>query len=104
VSGARRTVRATAGFFEDVDRQFPPERGPGGEPSANDFEVFELLRVVETFATRFDELPELIPGRHDYRILISQGMLVPRFAVVGQLASDGAVELIQLDVDREPDA
>jgi hypothetical protein len=104
VSGARRTVRATARFFEDVDRQFPPERGPSGEPSANDFEVFELLRVVETFATRFDELPELIPGRHDYRILISQGMLVPRFAVVGQLAPDGAVELIQLDVDREPDA
>ena len=99
MSAARRTVRATATFFDDVDRQFQPERGPGGEPSANDFEVFELLRIVETFATRFDELPELIPGRHDYRILISQGMLVPRFAVVGQLAPDGAVELIQLDVD-----
>lgn len=101
MSDARRTVRATASFFEDVDRQLPPERGPKGEPSANDFEVFELLRIVETFATRFDELPELIPGRHDYRILISQGMLVPRFAVVGQLAPDGAVELIQLDVDMD---
>jgi hypothetical protein len=102
VSGARRTVRATASFFEDVDRQFPSERGPNGEPSANDFEVFELLRIVETFAMRYDELPDLIEGRHDYRILISQGMLVPRFAVVGQLAPDGAVELIQLEVDREP--
>ena len=99
MSKARRTVRATANFFADVDRQFPSERGPRGEPSANDFEVFELLRIVETFATRFDDLPQLIPGRHDYRILISQGMLVPRFAVVGQLAPDGAVELIQLDVD-----
>ena len=77
MSEARRTVRATGRFFEDVDRQFPSERGPKGEPSANDFEVFELLRIVETFATRFDELPELIQGRHDYRILISQGMLVP---------------------------
>lgn len=55
MSGARRTVRATARFFEDVDRQFDAERGPEGEPSANDFEVFELLRIVETFATRFDE-------------------------------------------------
>lgn len=46
----------------------------------------------------------MIPGRHDYRILISQGMLVPRFAVVGQLVPDGAVELVQLDVDWELDA
>lgn len=101
MSEARRTVRATAGFFEDVDRQFPSERGPRGEPSANDFEVFELLRIVETFATRFDDMPELIPGRPDYRILVASGTLVPRFMVVGQLASDGAVELVQLDIDRE---
>ena len=101
MSEARRTVRATARFFEDVDRQFPAERGPSGEPSANDFEVFELLRIVEIFATGFDELPELISGRHDYRILISRGALVPRLAVVAQLAPDGAVELIQLDVDMD---
>lgn len=99
MSEARRTVRATARFFEDVDRQFGPERGPNGEPSANDFEVFELLRIVEIFATRFDELPELISGRPDYRILISRGALVPGVAVVAQLAPDGAVELLQLDVD-----
>jgi hypothetical protein len=30
-------------------------------------------------------------------------MLVSRFAVVGQLAPDGAVELIQLDVDQAAD-
>jgi hypothetical protein len=103
MSEARRTVRATASFFEDVDRQFRADRGPRGEPSANDFEVFELLRIVETFATRFDELPELIRGRHEYRVLISAGMLIPRFAVVGQLALDGAVELVQLDVDLDAD-
>jgi hypothetical protein len=103
VSAARRTVRATATFFEDVDRQLPPERGPNGEPSANDFEVFELLRIVEQFATNFDELPELIPGRPDYRILISAGLLVAHFAVIAQLASDGAVELIQLHVDQAGD-
>ena len=99
MSRARRTVRATAGFFGDLDRQLPAERGPGGEPSANDFQVFELLRIVEHFATGFDELPELIPGRPDYRVLISTGMLVQRFAVVGQLAPDGAVELVSLVID-----
>lgn len=97
----RRTVRATAGFFEDLDRQLPSERGPNGEPSAHDFQVFELLQVVDRFATGFDDLPQLVPGRPDYRILISAGMLVTAFAVVGQLAPDGAVELVQLDLDLE---
>jgi len=40
-------ARATVAFFEDLDRQLPPERGPDGEPSTNDFQVFELLRSVE---------------------------------------------------------
>jgi hypothetical protein len=43
VTESRRIVRATAGFFEDLDRQLPSERGPNGEPSAHDFQVFELL-------------------------------------------------------------
>ena len=30
-------------------------------------------------------------------------MLVARFAVVGQLAPDGAVELVQLDLDLDID-
>jgi len=102
VSGARRVVRATASFFEDLDRQLGAERGTSGEPSSNDFQVFDLLRIVDWFATSFDDLPELIPGRPDYRILISVGMLVPRVAVLGQLAPDGAVELVQLDLDLDP--
>lgn len=101
MSEARRTVRATAGLFEDLDRQLGPERGANGEPSSNDFQVFDLLRIVDRFATGFDDLPELIPGRADYRVLISMGMLVPQLAVVGQLAPDGAIELVQLDLDIE---
>lgn len=76
-------------------RQLPAERGPESRPSANDFQVFDLIRIVDRFATDFDDLPELIPGRPDYRILVSAGMLVPPLAVVGQLAPDGAMELVQ---------
>jgi hypothetical protein len=97
----RRQVRALARFFEDLDRQLPAERGPNGEPSTNDFQVFELLRIVEQFATGWDELPELIPGRPDYHILLSAGSVVARLAVIGQLATDGAIELVQLDPDLE---
>lgn len=99
MTAPRRTVRATASFFEDLDRQLPSERGPDGEPSTNDFQTYELLEIVDEFAEGFDQLPELIMGRPEYRILISTGMLVARYAVVGQLAPDGAVELIQLDID-----
>ncbi len=101
MSGDRRTVRTTSQFFEDLDRQLPSERGSHGEPSAHDFQVYELLRVVEQFALEFDSMAELIPGRPDYRILIATGLLVPRFAVIGQLASDGAVELVRLRLDLE---
>jgi hypothetical protein len=101
MSVARRIVRATAGFFEDLDRQLGSERGPNGEPSTNDFQVHELLRIVDRFATEFDDLPELIPGRHDYRLLIAAGLLVPAYSVIGQLAPDGAVELVQLDIDHD---
>ncbi len=70
-------------LLEDLDRQLAVDRGANGEPSSNDFQVFDLLRIVDRFATSFDDLPELIPGRPDYRILIAVGMLVPRFAVLG---------------------
>ena len=54
----RRPVRATYEFFEDLDRQLGPERGPDGEPSTADFQTIELLRIVDQFAEQFDELPE----------------------------------------------
>jgi len=99
VSAARRTVRATADFFADLDSQLPGERGPNGEPSTNDFQVVELFRIVERFATGFDELPVLFVGRTDYRVLVVAGVLVPRIGVTGLLAADGAIELVALDID-----
>ena len=99
----RRVVRATPRIFEDLDRQLRVERGPNGEPSTNDFQVFELIRIVDRFAVDFDELPRMIPERDDYRVLVMSGTLVPGFSVIGQLATDGAVELMQLDIDTELD-
>ncbi len=99
-SSPRRVVRATLEFFEDLDQQLGPDRGPGGEPSANDFQVADLLRIVERFATDFDAMPELIIGRPDYRVLVGTGVLVAGFLVIGHLASDGDVELIELDLGK----
>ena len=96
-------MRATPRFFEDLDRQLRSERGPNGEPSTNDFQVFELIRIVDRFAVDFDVLPRLIAESDDYRVLVMSGTLVSGFSVIGQLASDGAVELVQLDIDLELD-
>ncbi|MBT8241300.1 MAG: hypothetical protein KJN63_08745, partial [Acidimicrobiia bacterium] len=63
------------------------------------FQTIELLRVVDRFAVQFDDLPELIPGRSDYRVLLTSGVLVRALNVVGQLASDGAIELVSIDID-----
>jgi hypothetical protein len=45
----------------------PTERGPNGEPSANDFQVLEVLRIVERFAVEWDDLLRQVSetfGRH----------------------------------------
>ena len=49
----------------------------------------------------FDSLPELM-GRPGYRVLVGTGYVVAAFVVVGQLASDGLVELVEPDLDGEP--
>lgn len=103
MSSERRIVRATVAFFEDLDAQLSDERGPNGGPSTNDFQVVELFPIVEEFATGFDELPQLIARRPEYRVLITTGILIARIAVTGQLAADGAVELVSLDLDTDSD-
>ncbi len=103
MAGDRLVVRVSRVVFDEIDRVFGTERGPHGEPSANDFLTIDLLPIVDAFATGFDDLPEVIQGRPDYRILISNGVLVRAVAVIGQLVSDGSVELINIRVDTATD-
>ena len=96
---ARRDVRPTRDFFLDLERQLPARRGLDGQPSRTDFQTHDLLLILDRFATGWDDLPQLIPGRDDYRVLITAGVLVAVVAVEGQLASDGVVELVRLSID-----
>ena len=86
LSGSWLCRPRTVDFFQDLDRQLPTERGPNGEPSTYDFQSFELLRIVERFATGFQDLAELIPGRSDYRIL--EGRLCTRAGLRGSRSAD----------------
>lgn len=98
----RRDVRPTRSFYDDLYRQFPLERGSGGEPSRLDFELYELPRLFRDVADRWGDLLQPIPGRPDYRTFISVGVLVAALSVDAQLARDGVIELLSLDIDTHP--
>ena len=95
-------MRATLAFFADLDRQLNSERGPTGEPSTADFQSFELLEIIERFATAFDDLPAVFSDHPDYRVLVAAGTLVRAYSAIGQLVSDGAIELLSLELDLNP--
>lgn len=101
MQGRRRTVRVSRDVFDELDRRLGPDRGPNGEPSVNDFLTIELLPIVDAFAVRFDDLAEALPGRSDYRMLITAGALVRGVAVIGQLTSDETIELLHIKLDLD---
>jgi hypothetical protein len=99
----RRPVRVDPRFLEQLDAQLSEERGPDGEPSRIDFLRFELPAIEDDFAMRFEELPEVIPDRPDYRQVITTGRLVPIIAIIGHLTPDGSVLLLGVELDLGPD-
>ncbi len=98
----RRPVRVDPRFLEQLDAQLGEERGPNGEPSRIDFLRFDLPTIEDDFALRFDDLRQVIPGRPDYRQIITTGRLVRMIAIVGQLTSDGSVLLLGIELDLGP--
>jgi hypothetical protein len=95
----RRPVRVDPRFLDQLDAQLAEERGPNREPSRLDFFRFELPVIEEVFALRFEELPLTIPGRPDYRQIITAGRLAQFISVVGQLTTDGAILLLGIELD-----
>lgn len=93
-------VDITPSFFDQLDDQLRPERGPDGEPSAADFVVMKLPDIVERFATGFDRLPTTIEGLEDARMVIAPGLLVRDYVVYAVLADRGVVELIAVSVEE----
>lgn len=96
-----RTVRVLAEAFEAIDTQLPAERDPG--PSAYDFASSDLLDIVHVFETEWDDLPWVgtdPTGRR--RVWISTGRVVAYYSVIGRLAPDGAIELVDIQIDPRP--
>ena len=99
MAAERRVVRVSQAFFDQLDSQLRPERGPAGQPSAHDFVVIELPVVIERFAMGFETLPEAIAGVPSARMLIAPGLLVRAFAAHGTLLHDDSIELVGITID-----
>ena len=96
---SRRVVRVDQSFFDELDAQPGPDRGPGGEPSSTDSLTFDLPTIVDEFAENFDRLRPAFDGRDDYRVLVSTGSLVAASVVVGQLLDDDTIVLFGIEID-----
>jgi hypothetical protein len=97
----RRPVRITEDFLRRLDAQLPPDRD-GATPSRRDFEIHDLLRIVDMFADSWDWLMPSYRDRSEYREWSGVSDLGLAIWVQGQLAPDGAIELVGLEVDTAP--
>jgi len=95
---SRREVRVAESFFEELDRQLGPERGPSGEPSATDFLVVDLPTIVEAFASGFDELPAAIKGLESVRMFIGTGALAQALVMHGIETTEGIIDLVGIEI------
>lgn len=97
-----RHVRPTRQFYAALNRQLPAERGEDGTPSRVDFELHDLMEILDTFARDWDRLPVMFPDRSDYRVRVTSGVMVAAYSVQGVLAGDGVIELLSLELDLLP--
>jgi len=95
---ARRTVRVTERFFDDLDALLPPERSASGTPSTADFLQYEIPRILERLATDLDGCTVGIAGTDDVRVMITSGLLVAQIATYLVVRADRSADLIGLDV------
>jgi hypothetical protein len=94
----RRRARATPAFFDRLDTWLPAERPGDGTPSRSDFEALDLFDIIEHFAEHWDNLLRTVQGRDDYRTHIAAGKVVASYAVTAQLAPDGVIELVDIEI------
>ena len=100
MSSARRTVRVSEFFFEQLDDQLGADRGDDGSPSATEFLVFDLPAIVERFAADYSDLPEIVQGVPGGRMLIASGVLVRYLVVFGLLATDDTIDLVGIHIEQ----
>ena len=78
----------------------PAERSASGAPSTADFLLHEIPPLIDLLAVSYDQITLAVEGVAGVRVLIAAGVLLPYVALYTVLASDGAIEIIYLDIDE----
>jgi hypothetical protein len=96
----RRQVRVSPSFFDRLDQLLPAERSASGAPSTADFLLHEIPPLIDVLAMEYDTTTLAVEGVPGVRVLIAAGVLLPYLAVFTLVASDGAIEIIYLEIDN----
>ena len=96
----RRPVRVSAAFFRRLDELLPSQRTATGGPSATDFLLHDMPRIIDRLAADFEEATLPVDEEPRVRMLIASGSLVAFVVVYATIAADGAVEILELELER----
>ena len=99
-----RLVRFRPSFFDDLDRQLPPDRSATGAPSAADFLIYDLPPIRDLLAADFESATTVVAGVDRLRVFLGAGTLVRNIAVYAHVALDGQVDVVGVDLERSAEA
>ncbi len=102
MSHRRRLVRVAPSFFDRLDELLPEQRSATGVPSSTDFLLHEIPPIIDRLAGNYESVTLVVPEAPEVRVHLTTGALVPYMAIYTVLATDGAVEIIYLDIDDRP--
>ena len=95
----RRLVRVNEAFFRRLDELLPPQRSAAGAPSATDFVLHDMPRIIDLLADDFEAATLPVDDEPRVRMLIASGSLVPFVVVYVTLAPDDAVDGLSLELE-----
>ncbi len=96
----RRQVRVSPSFLDRLDELLPAEHSASGAPSTANFLLHEIPPLIDVLAVDYDATTLAVESVPGVRVLIAAGVLVPYVALSTVVASDGAIEIIYLEVDE----
>ena len=99
---SQREVRHSDQFLAKARTLFPPGGSVDGRASYELFERLVLRAVDLQFSRQFDDLPIALPDVPAIRHVMTHAVpFFPALVVYAILLSDGAIEVVDIDVDEE---
>jgi hypothetical protein len=95
----RRAVRAADFFFDRLSLLLPDERTSTGTPSIADFLAYEMPPIQERLSEDLERYTVRHRDEPSVRMFFGRGVFVPAITLYVTLDDDGAVWLLDLDLE-----